>query len=62
MGGVLEETIVDCPSCGEPAALDVDTSVAEQSYFEDCPVCCKPMEVFVRSRPGEILSISVTAD
>jgi len=60
--GMLEETIVECPYCGEPAALDVDTSVAEQSYYEDCPVCCKPMEVFVRSRPGEILSISVTAD
>jgi hypothetical protein len=62
VGGMLEEAIVDCPYCGEPAALDVDTSVAEQSYFEDCPVCCKPMEVFVRSRPGEILSISVSAD
>jgi hypothetical protein len=59
---MVEETIVDCPSCGEPATLAVDTSVAEQSYYEDCPVCCRPMEVFVRSRPGEILSISVSAD
>jgi hypothetical protein len=60
---VLEETIVHCPSCGEPFALDVDTTGGEeQSYFEDCPVCCRPMEVFVRSRPGEILSISVSAD
>jgi hypothetical protein len=24
-------------------------------------VCCRPMEVFVRCRPGEILSISVSA-
>ncbi len=59
---MVEETIVECPSCGEPAPLDVDTSVAEQSYYEDCPVCCRPMEVFVRSRPGQILSISVSAD
>jgi Cysteine-rich CPXCG len=60
---MLEEIIIDCPSCGEPAALDVDTTAGgEQSYFEDCPVCCKPMEVFVRCRPGEVLSISVTAD
>ena len=59
----LEEVIVDCPSCGEPCALSVDTSAGpEQSYFEDCPTCCAPMEVFVKSRPGEILSISVTAD
>jgi len=60
---MLEEVIVDCPGCGEPAALDVDTTAGEeQSYFEDCPVCCKPMEVFVRCRPGEILSLSVTSD
>jgi hypothetical protein len=25
-------------------------------------VCCRPMEVFVRCRPGEVLGISVTAD
>jgi hypothetical protein len=59
---MVEETIVECPSCGEPVSLAVDTSVAEQSYYEDCTVCCRPMEVFVRSRPGEILSISVSAD
>jgi hypothetical protein len=60
---VIEETIVECPHCGEPMALDVDTTGgAEQSYYEDCAVCCKPMEVFVRCRPGAILSLSVSAD
>ncbi len=55
--------MVDCAFCGEPFAIDVDTTGGEeQSYFEDCPVCCRPMEIFVRSRPGEVLSISVTAD
>jgi hypothetical protein len=59
----LIEVIVDCPMCGEPFALDVDTSGGdEQSYFEDCPVCCRPAEIFVRCRLGEIQSISVTAD
>jgi hypothetical protein len=60
---VIEEVIVQCPSCGEPIALEVDTTAGEeQSYFEDCAVCCRPMEVFVRCRPGEIVGISVTAD
>ncbi len=63
MGGLIEEIIVDCPACGELFALDVDTTGGdEQSYFEDCPVCCQPAEIFVRCRPGEILSISVTKD
>ena len=60
---MIEEAIVDCPHCGEHVALDVDTTAgAEQSYFEDCPVCCRPMEVSVLCRPGEVLSISVSAD
>jgi hypothetical protein len=61
--GVPEEIVVACPHCGEHVALDVDTTAGpEQSYFEDCPVRCRPMEVFVRSRPGEVLSISVSVD
>ncbi len=60
---MIEEIVADCPSCGEPAALDVDTTAgAEQSYFEDCPVCCRAMEVYVRCEPGRVLSISVTVD
>ena len=60
---MVEEVIVDCPACGEAIAIDVDTTGgAEQSYYEDCPVCCRPMEIYVVSRPGEIVSISVTAD
>ena len=44
-------------------ALDVDTTGgAEQSYFEDCPVCCRPLEVFVKCEPGRVLSTSVSAD
>jgi hypothetical protein len=59
---LLIEVIADCPCCGEPMALEVDTSIDEQSYFEDCPVCCRPIEIFVRSRPGEVLSLSATAE
>jgi len=60
---VVEEVIVDCPSCGEPMALDVDTTGGdEQSYIEDCPVCCRPMEVFVKCEPGRVLSTSVSAE
>ena len=60
---MIEEVVVDCPYCGEQVALDVDTTAGpDQSYVEDCPVCCRPMEVFVRCQPGEVLSISVSTD
>ena len=59
---MIEETIVNCPSCGEAVALEIDTSAGdEQEYVEDCAVCCRPMDVFVRCRPGELLSISISA-
>jgi hypothetical protein len=59
---MIEETIVHCPACGEAIALAIDTSAGdEQEYVEDCAVCCRPMDVFVRCRPGSILSISVSA-
>ena len=60
---MIEEVIVQCPSCGEPMALDVDTTGGEElSYFVVGSVCCRPMEIFGRCRPGEVIGISVTAD
>lgn len=54
--------MVDCPTCGQPAAVEVDTTAGdEQSYVEDCPVCCRAMDVFVVCRAGEVMSISVSA-
>jgi hypothetical protein len=44
---LLEECAADCPYCGEPITLLADTSCAEQSYVEDCEVCCQPMVVNV---------------
>ena len=42
---LLEECQSYCPYCGEPISLLVDTSCVEQSYTEDCEVCCQPMIV-----------------
>jgi hypothetical protein len=59
---MLEDVIVDCPSCGESMALEIDTFAGdEQEYTEDCPVCCRPMDVFVRCQDGEVQGVSVTA-
>ena len=34
-----------CPYCGEVITLLIDTSIAKQSYIEDCEVCCRPIRV-----------------
>jgi len=59
---VIEAAQIGCPSCGEPIELTVDTSAGTQFYYEDCPVCCRPMSVRVSCRPGEIVAVDVRPD
>jgi hypothetical protein len=50
-----------CPHCWETISLTLDLSVPEQSYIEDCPVCCKPMQVSYSAADGELDALSVEA-
>lgn len=42
---MLGSNEVSCPYCGELIELLLDGSAGEQRYVEDCPVCCRPIEV-----------------
>ncbi len=59
MVSFLDGHVTTCPHCWESIELTVDTSVAEQSYIEDCPVCCRPMLVSVRASGGEVDELRV---
>jgi hypothetical protein len=48
-----------CPHCWETIELTLDLSVGEQSYIEDCPVCCRPMAVSYVAAGGELTDLSV---
>jgi transcription elongation factor Elf1 len=43
----LEEWHLSCPYCGENISMLVDCSVPQQTYIEDCQVCCQPIELDV---------------
>jgi sarcosine oxidase delta subunit len=49
---------VTCPYCGEAIELVIDTSAGAADYVEDCPVCCRPMQVDVRM-DGEAIQVRV---
>ncbi|UZJ43476.1 CPXCG motif-containing cysteine-rich protein [Marinimicrobium sp. C6131] len=41
------EKNIHCPYCDEVITLLIDPSISEQSYVEDCHVCCQPISVDV---------------
>jgi hypothetical protein len=44
-----------CPYCGEAVTVHADAvGVPEESYVEDCPVCCRPWTVHVSRDGGEV--------
>ncbi|NOS75783.1 MAG: CPXCG motif-containing cysteine-rich protein [Methyloglobulus sp.] len=50
-----KETFINCPYCGESIDVLVDDSSGEQSYYEDCSVCCAPiLFVLTEDESGEI--------
>jgi len=55
---LIAQTEVVCPHCGEVFPLQIDTSETEQSLIEDCTVCCRPIQLSVRCRPGEIVDVN----
>ena len=54
---------VDCPYCGQPFDAVLDPSAGTQSYIEDCPVCCRPIEFHAEfSVNGHLESITTRRD
>jgi hypothetical protein len=53
---IVEAEIV-CPDCGQGFPLEIDTSQPEQSLIEDCTVCCRPINLRIRCRPGEVVDL-----
>ncbi len=47
----LESHVVVCPYCGEEIEIDVESMNTEQSYVEDCSVCCRPIQLSIQ--PGD---------
>ena len=45
MENTIIERRVSCPFCAESMHILLDLSAGDQSYIEDCQVCCQPMQV-----------------
>ena len=57
---MIETTTITCPYCGEVFSTTVDCSAGDQSYVEDCHICCQPIDFTTRiSDQNELLGVEV---
>ena len=48
----MNEVFFQCPYCWEQISVLVDPSVPQQSYIEDCEVCCRPIQFDIHADEG----------
>lgn len=60
MSQVLTHTNITCPYCYSDFSTEIDITAGSQDYFEDCHVCCNPVQLFIHiDADGEITGIDV---
>ncbi len=54
---------LDCPYCGEAFATVLVPEDGSQHCIEDCPVCCRPIELHIEcDASGNIVSVTAMRD
>lgn len=56
MGSI--EHFFTCPHCWEQISMVLDISVPEQTYVEDCEVCCRAIEIRYTADNHELSSFT----
>lgn len=54
-----EEYFFICPHCWQEVSVLLDTSVAQQTYIEDCEVCCHALEISYACEDRIVVSFAV---
>lgn len=52
---MLEEYYFSCPYCWQQISMLLDLSEAEQTYAEDCEVCCRPILIHYEVADDEVV-------
>ncbi|WP_339663154.1 CPXCG motif-containing cysteine-rich protein [uncultured Polaribacter sp.] len=50
-----QEHFFQCPYCWEEISMILDASVRQQTYIEDCEVCCNPIEITATFDQNELI-------
>ena len=54
----LIEHSISCPFCAETISVLLDPSGGDQSYIEDCQVCCRPIQISFTLSADDTVNVS----
>ena len=52
------EHVFQCPYCWQEISMLLDPSITQQTYVEDCEVCCNPINLKIRFENLELIQFS----
>ena len=52
-----KEVFFPCPYCFETISFICEEMFGDQTYIEDCQVCCHPIEITYKTQNGEIVDV-----
>ena len=52
------EHFFQCPYCWEEISMLLDPSISQQTYVEDCEICCNPIVLKVSFEHLELMEFS----
>jgi transcription elongation factor Elf1 len=55
----MDPKTIECPFCGEPNDVFVETSEGSQNFIQDCEVCCQPIGIRARVHGEDDVEIDV---
>ncbi|MDU8885711.1 CPXCG motif-containing cysteine-rich protein [Yeosuana sp. MJ-SS3] len=55
------EHFFTCPYCWQNISMLLDSSIRQQSFIEDCEICCNPIELLIEFTNKELSSFEVKA-
>jgi transcription elongation factor Elf1 len=48
------EHFFTCPHCWQTISMILDLSIEDQSYVEDCEICCNPIQIDFTAENSEL--------
>ena len=53
------EVFFQCPYCAETISFLIEEIYGNQSYIEDCEVCCQPIQIRFYGIEGEVAQFDI---